>query len=724
MPLPPALDAWLSRLRCPCCGGTFVPEDLPAGGALACRRRRWPVVHGIVVLREGRATDGALAALEKGDEETAAAILAGADLRSRADRVLERLGAWALSRSAGPGRAARRVRRRLRRASGGGFPAAVRALFGRPPWPVPAFADYLLRRRSDPTFVAAEALAVLAGPGAGPVLDLGCGVGHLLVSLAALGAGPLAGVDSLFPVLFLARRHLVPDALLVCAGAADPLPFPDGTFSRVHVVDALFDFPSVPGAAREIRRVLAGDGTAVLSHLHNRLRPHLYAGRAPLAPGEWLDALSPLDPRLIDEREVVRVAAGGGDLAPGTDPGRFRDSPDLSALGGRVPGVLRADGPVLPPPVGPWRPSPEYVAAPADGATVLRRRGAPFISEEEAGPFEGILPEEARVDGRTLEALAGGTLPGELAGLAAARVVLPVPPGLDPAIGPPGAPAPPPPRPRRAGPVRLARELRSAVRSGFLVRRLRREARARLPGGGLVILAGHRVTRRRGPDPLDLAVPARQLAGIVATLGRVGPFLAPAEALEALAGGTLPPGLSFVLTFDDGTLDLLRWGLPVLRERGIEAAVFPCGEDAAPWGRFRWDVLGEGGTPARPGAWRDVGAAVGFHGAGHRRVELLAGAELAREVAPPPWMDLPVFAFPYGAVAGVPAPVVDALRAAGYRAALTMRPGIARPGDDPYRLPRVAVHDGPVDGLLGRLLGLVRGNGKAREVRRDLPPRR
>ena len=707
MPLPPALHAWLPRLRCPCCGGEFSPVDLPAGGALACRRRRWPVVLGILVLREGSPADRALDALGEGDEETAAAILAGADLRSRTDRVLARVAHWLFRRPLGVDRAALRVRRRLRGAAAGGFPATVRALFGRPPWPVPAFADYLLRRRSDPTFVAAETLATLVGPGTGPVLDLGCGVGHLLVSLAALGAGPLAGVDALFPVLLLARRHLVPDALLVCADAGSPLPFPDGTFSRVHVVDALFDFPSIPGAAREIRRVLAGDGVAVLSHLHNRRRPHLYTGRSPLAPGEWLDALTPLAPRLLDEREVVRVAAGGGELVPVPGPDRLRDAPDLSALGGRVPETLPVDGPVLPAPVGPWRLSPEYAAAVEDDPVVLRRTGAPFISEDEAGPFDGILPPEVRGARAALEDLGNATLPEGLVALAAARVVLPVPPGLDPAVGPPGTPAPPPVRPRRTGPVRLAREVRAAARSGSLVRRLREEARARLPGGGLAILAGHRVPRRRDADPLDLAVPAPVLARIVEVLRRVGPFLAPTEAFDALARGALPPGLSFVLTFDDGTLDLFRWGLPVLRERGVPAAVFPCGEAAAPWGRFHWDVVGGGGVPAPPVAFRDAGLAVGFHGEGHRRVELLAGGDLAGEVVPPPWVDLPVFAYPYGATAGVPERVVEQLRAAGYRAALTMRPGVARPGDDPYRLPRVALHDAPADGLLGRLIALV-----------------
>ncbi|GEM_PF-5101440 len=708
MPLPPALHAWLPRLRCPCCGGEFSPVDLPAGGALACRRRRWPVVSGIVVLREGSATDRALGALGAGDEEAAAAILAGADLRSRADRVLERLAGRLLRRPPGAGRAARRVRRRLRRAARGGFPAAVRELFGRPPWPVPAFADYLLRRRSDPTFVAAEALAALVGPGEGPVLDLGCGVGHLLVSLAALGAGPLAGVDALFPVLLLARRHLVADALLVCADAGGPLPFADGTFARVHVVDAFFDFPSLPGAAREVRRVLAGEGTAVLSHLHNRLQPHLYAGRSPLAPGEWMDALAPLSPRLLDEREIVKVAAGGGELVPGTDPDAFRASPDLSALGGRVPGTLRAEEPLLPAPAGPWRLSPEYVANESEGEWILRRAGRPFISEEEAGSFPGILPAEARVPRDLPEELGGPVLPDSLVPLAAARVVLPVPPGLDPAVGPPGAPAPPPPRPRREGPVRVLRDLRAAARAGSLARRLGEEARARLPEGGLAILAGHRVSRRREPDPLDLAMPAAALGRLVDVLSRVGPFLAPGEALEALARGSLQPGLSFLLTFDDGTVDLLRWGLPVLRGRGVPVAVFPCREEAAPWGRFRWDVLAAGGTPAPPRAFGEAGAALGFHGAGHRRVELLGGEELGAEVAPPPWMDLPVFAYPYGAAAGVSEQVVEELRAAGYRAALTMRPGVARPGDDPYRLPRVALHDAPVDGLLRRLLSFVR----------------
>ena len=710
MPLPPAIDDWLPGLRCPCCGGEFAPLDLPAGGALACRRRRWPVADGILVLREGPATDRALEALDTGDGEEAAAILAGADLRGRADRVRERLASLLLRRPPGRGSAAARVRRRLRESARGGFPSAVRALFGQPPWPAPAFADYLLRRRSDPTFVAAEVLAALVGPGRGAVLDLGCGTGHLLVSLAALGASRLAGVDALFPVLLLARRHLVPDAFLCCLDPGAPLPFAEGTFSRVHVVDALFDFPSLPAAVREVRRVLAPDGIAVLSHLHNRRRPHLYAGRSPLAPEEWLDLLAPLGGRLLDEREVVRVAVAGGELVPGSDPAELAAAPDLSALGGAAPATLPVDGPVLPPAVGPWRLSPEYAVRAGKGDRVrIERVGPPFISEEEAGPFPGILPPGAEAPAEALERLDGAELPAAAMPLAAARVVVPVPPGLDPATAPEGTPPVPPPRPRREGVPRLVRDLRSAVRGAGLAGRLAETARRRLPRGGLVILAGHRVTRDRAPDPLDLAIPRRVLEAHLELLARAGSFVDLEEGLARLDAGDLPPGLAFALTFDDGTEDLLREGIPVARERGVAVAVFACGPGAAPWGRFRWDVLGAGGRAAPPSAFRTAGARVGYHGARHRRVETLAGEDLAREVARPDWADLPIFAWPFGATGGVPGEVARVVRQAGYLAALSMRPGIVLPGGDPWHLPRVALHDAPPDGLLRRLLVLTSG---------------
>jgi hypothetical protein len=65
------------------------------------------------------------------------------------------------------------------------------------------------------------------------------------------------------------------------------------------------------------------------------------------------------------------------------------------------------------------------------------------------------------------------------------------------------------------------------------------------------------------------------------------------------------------------------------------------------------------------------------------------------------------FCFPYGRF---DAAVKAAVRAAGYLAATTTRRGVARPGGDPYALPRISVspRTSPA-ALLRRLRAAARG---------------
>ena len=107
----------------------------------------------------------------------------------------------------------------------------------------------------NPTWQRHVAAYALAAPelGDGPVLDLGCGVGHSYHLLAPretvgvdLDAGALEGQD---------RRTVVADMR--------ELPFADGEFGSVLSVQSLEHVPDPDRALAEVARVLADDGTAV-----------------------------------------------------------------------------------------------------------------------------------------------------------------------------------------------------------------------------------------------------------------------------------------------------------------------------------------------------------------------------------------------------------------------------------------------------------------------------
>jgi ubiquinone/menaquinone biosynthesis C-methylase UbiE len=89
------------------------------------------------------------------------------------------------------------------------------------------------------------------------VLEVGCGTGHWLGTLAD-GLTSLTGVDLSWNMLAEARTEL-PTVPLVQA-TAETLPFPDRTFDRLFCINALHHFPDKQASIAEARRVLRPNG--------------------------------------------------------------------------------------------------------------------------------------------------------------------------------------------------------------------------------------------------------------------------------------------------------------------------------------------------------------------------------------------------------------------------------------------------------------------------------
>jgi SAM-dependent methyltransferase len=122
------------------------------------------------------------------------------------------------------------------------------------------------------------------------VLDVGCGTGGLTVALARL-AGAVAGADPSAEYAAACRRR-VPSAD-IRVGAAEALPFEDGTFDAALsqlVVQALDD---APAAAREKHRVVRPGGLAAACVWD-------FGGGMPLLDAYWAAATA-LDPVVAAE---------------------------------------------------------------------------------------------------------------------------------------------------------------------------------------------------------------------------------------------------------------------------------------------------------------------------------------------------------------------------------------------------------------------------------------
>jgi SAM-dependent methyltransferase len=96
-------------------------------------------------------------------------------------------------------------------------------------------------------------------------LELGCGEGRVARDLSARGHH-VVGLDRA-PTLLAAAKSADPDGTYLVAEAAE-LPFPARTFDVVVAYNSLMDIADMPGAVREVGRVLRPGGTFSVSVTH------------------------------------------------------------------------------------------------------------------------------------------------------------------------------------------------------------------------------------------------------------------------------------------------------------------------------------------------------------------------------------------------------------------------------------------------------------------------
>lgn len=168
------------------------------------------------------------------------------------------------------------------------------------------------------------------------------------------------------------------------------------------------------------------------------------------------------------------------------------------------------------------------------------------------------------------------------------------------------------------------------VRSGVKVVASAADA-VRRPGRGVVVLLYHRVGRRTASE---IDVPADVFERQIAWLASTGRVVGLGDALEVLArpaGSPPPPGNPVVVTFDDGTADVVEVALPILHRHGVPATLFLATDFVE-----RGTEFPDGGRPTSWAALADGVAtgvlAVGSHTHTHALLDRLAPAAVADEL--------------------------------------------------------------------------------------------
>ncbi len=107
---------------------------------------------------------------------------------------------------------------------------------------------------------------ILMGENVKRLVDVGCGNGAFLARFASLvPAAKLTGLD-LSHEMVLRSRERLPDADIV-EGDAESMPFPDGVFDAVTCHMSIHHHPHPERSLREMHRILAKDGIAVIDEL-------------------------------------------------------------------------------------------------------------------------------------------------------------------------------------------------------------------------------------------------------------------------------------------------------------------------------------------------------------------------------------------------------------------------------------------------------------------------
>lgn len=337
----------LELLRCPLSGGPLARE----GDVLVGEAGTWPIVGGIPVFRPD--VDELVELVRAGQHELAIRRAAFGEIPPAG---WHRVGGWLADTRLAP--AGRRVLARHRdeldrRSTGLVDPdATVRELFEL------AYRDLRLRnpevfaynfyRYGLPRHLAALA-AIEWAPTTGPVLDVGCGAGHLT---AALGPDTV-GVDGLFFALYVAATRLAPQADFVCC-ELESLPFADDAFGGVWASDVLHAISRKAQVVREMDRVTVDDawgavvGLAVAGFDHEYPgRPLSHEGYQRLFPAATLVADDDLVDGYLARRAATRTPGEGPTVTAlwgdGQDGRPFDDWPHARGELGLNP-LLAPDG--------------------------------------------------------------------------------------------------------------------------------------------------------------------------------------------------------------------------------------------------------------------------------------------------------------------------------------------------------------------------------------------
>jgi SAM-dependent methyltransferase len=275
-------------------------------GLVECECNKYPIIDGILILREPFLNMGITKLVEEKNSKEAL-------VRSLWIDYFEKIEGFGLPIHSKFTWVLQKILLKLGKSQ---FNKAIKQLYKSYTDPEISFYDllgkgladtYFKQRFSSESFWSLYPFLPLFAEKKDRILDLSCGVGHSSFVLEKyVKPNQLFSADYSFKSLYLAKKYFAPNAEFFCLDSSKSLPFKTGIFSSVSMLDAFFYIRSI-ALAQEMERVTSSTGFLLLLHVHNSLVYNLGNSLQSLTPKNLLHLFEnkSFKTRLMPEKKVL-----------------------------------------------------------------------------------------------------------------------------------------------------------------------------------------------------------------------------------------------------------------------------------------------------------------------------------------------------------------------------------------------------------------------------------
>ena len=295
----------LKLMKCPYCGTDFEIDEVYSenegeiiSGCIKCECNEYPILEGILILKNTPTKECIIEYLKKGEIEKAVA-LSLMDYTNDICRVADFIEPKPFGKFFKKGLLSfvnsysKKIYKKYSDKN-----LSFCDVLGKG-----SFDVYLKHRFSSQTFWSLYPFIKLLRKNRKRILEVCCGAGHASFVISKyVNPDELICVDGEFKSLYLAKKYFS-NAEFINIDANYQLPFKDDIFSSVLMMDAFHYVDARALLAKEFERVLGKEGMLLLLHLHNALAENVAAGK-PLSPSTW-KGLFDINVMALPEKSII-----------------------------------------------------------------------------------------------------------------------------------------------------------------------------------------------------------------------------------------------------------------------------------------------------------------------------------------------------------------------------------------------------------------------------------